>query len=64
MDIIKVRCKYFDISKRICNDNIVSKNGRGSECMANFGDVRCDLPFNIDWVRFILYREHLIEVKE
>jgi len=56
-DLIKVKCKY--------EDEIIGY----SECMNKFdctgisNSNNCE-PFYIDWVRFLLYKKHLIEVKE
>jgi len=67
-DIIRVSCIHYN------NDNsLVCRirefyNGEESNCIKMFGRLTdrreiCS-NFTLDWVKFLLYKKHLMEIKE
>jgi hypothetical protein len=57
-EMIKVRCKHYN-----------KKNGCGLDDYTKFdcdNDIflSCDYSQSVDWVKFLLHKEHLIEIKD
>jgi len=64
-DTIRVRCMYYNNGLCCTKPNMTEKIGN---CIYKFGrlkerDEDCN-NFTLDWVKFLLYKEHLIEIKK
>ena len=62
---IKVRCKYYSkqYPKKSLPSNFWCTAPDNIDCGELFGRVTCSSTFKIDWIRFILLKEHVYEVK-
>ena len=60
---IEVRCKYFDgeIFKGNQVGNLWCTAPDNIDCADLFGQVNCSTTFKIDWIKFILLKDHIIE---